>query len=327
MLAGQIVAPGEIKLIEVPEPEFTSSSGEIIFQPEQTCLCGSDLPYFDDAFDGDPATYPRQVGHSLHEMVGTVTKTNGKRYKEGDRVLTVPVNQVGLFERYAVSEQRAIPLDTRVPEEQALMAQPLGTVIFALKKLPKIMDRDIVVVGQGPIGHLFDLTLRNLGAREIIVIDKIESRLRLSRQHGATQVICSAKEDPIEAVKTITHGKGPDIVIEAVGHKDHTMNLCIELSRLGGEILFFGVPPLRIHDIAWYEAFRKNLTIYTSVNPDFERDFPLAMRWIGEGRINVASLITHRFKLAEIQKAFEVFRDREEGALKVNVDFPAADKR
>jgi threonine dehydrogenase-like Zn-dependent dehydrogenase len=326
MLAGQIVAPGQIRLIEVPEPRFTTSSGEIIFQPEQTCLCGSDLPYFDDAFDGDPATYPRQIGHSLHEMVGRVIATNGSRYKVGDRVLTVPVNQVGLFERYAVSEDRAIPLDTRVPAEQALMAQPLGTVIFALKKLPRIMDQDVVIVGQGPIGHLFDLALRNLGAREIIVIDKLESRLKLSRSHGATQVICSAKDDPVEAVRTITRGKGPDIVIEAVGHKDQTLNLCIDLSRLGGQILYFGVPPLRIHDIAWYELFRKNLTIYSSVNPDFERDFPLAMRWIGEGRINVASLITHRFKLAQIQQAFEAFRDRDAGALKVNVDFPTADR-
>lgn len=324
MLAGQIVSPGQIRLIEVPEPQFTRPAGEIIFQPEQTCLCGSDLPYFDDAFDGDPATYPRAVGHSLHEMVGTVTATNGTLYKVGDRVLTVPVNQVGLFERYAVDERRAIPLDTRVPAEQALMAQPLGTVIFALKKLPRIMDLDIVIVGQGPIGHLFNMSLRNLGAREIIVIDKIASRLKLSRQHGATQVICSAETDPIEAVQTITRGKGPDIVIEAVGHKDQTLNLCIDLSRLGGQILYFGVPPLKIHDINWYELFKKNLTIYSSVNPDFERDFPLAMRWIGEGRINVSSLITHRFKLAEIQKAFEVFRDRHEGALKVNVDFPAA---
>lgn len=327
MLAGQIVAPGQIRLIDVPEPQFANPSGEIIFQPEQTCLCGSDLPYFDDAFDGDPATYPRQVGHSLHEMVGTVVETNGTRYKAGDRVLTVPVNQVGLFERYAVSETRAIPLDTRVPAEEALMAQPLGTVIFALKKLPRILDQDIVIVGQGPIGHLFNLCLRNLGAREIIVIDKLESRLKLSRQHGATQVICSAHTDPVAAVQELTRGKGPDIVIEAVGHRDQTLNLCIELSRLAGQILYFGVPPLKIHDITWYELFRKNLTIYTSVNPDFERDFPLAMRWIGEGRMNVASLITHRFQLADIQKAFEVFRDRESGALKVNVDFPAASRR
>ena len=59
------------------------------------------------------------------------------------------------------------------------------------------------------------------------------------------------------------------------------------------------------------------------MNPDFRRDFPLAMQWIGERRINVAPIITHRFPLADIQTAFETFRDRKDGAIKVLVDFPA----
>ncbi|MFO1019593.1 MAG: zinc-binding dehydrogenase [Planctomycetales bacterium] len=330
MLAGQIVAPRKIELVETPEPvlppksENADGSGDIIFQPEITCLCGSDLPFFDDDFDGDPVSYPRQLGHSLHEMVGTVTATNGKRFKVGEKVLTVPVYQVGLFERYRVSENRAIHIDTRVPAEQAMLAQPLGTVIFGLKKLPRIMDLDIAVVGQGPIGHLFNLCLRNLGARKIIGIDLIKSRLALSKHHGATHTICSSETDPVEAVKSITDGKMPDIVIEAVGHKAQALNLAISLSRLAGQILYFGVPPLKVNDINMYEMFVKNITLYTTVNPDFARDFPLAMQWIGEGRVDVSKLITHRYELKQIQQAFECFRDRAEGALKVLVRFPAA---
>ncbi|MGF2076112.1 alcohol dehydrogenase catalytic domain-containing protein, partial [Enterococcus casseliflavus] len=68
-----------------------SGVGEIIFQPEITCLCGSDLPYFCE----DQPEYPLQVGLSLHEMVGTVLDTNGRRFKSGDRVLAVPLRQVG----------------------------------------------------------------------------------------------------------------------------------------------------------------------------------------------------------------------------------------
>ena len=325
MLAGHIVAPNRIELISIPEPTLDGSEGEIIFQPEQTCLCGSDLPYFDGAFDGDePGAYPRAIGHSLHEMVGTVIATSGKRFAAGDRVLAVPVNQVGLFERFRLSELRAIPLDPRVPPEHALLAQPLGTVIFALKKIPHILDMDVAVVGQGPIGQLFNLALRNLGAREIIGIDKLASRLAHSKALGATQTVCTVEEDPIEAVRRITRGAMPDLVIEAVGHRDQALNMCVDLLRLGGKLLYFGVPPMRIHDVRWNDLFRKNLTMYTSVNPDFARDFPLAMRWIGEGRVGVAQLITHRYPLAEIQTAFETFRDRKDGALKVLVEFPAA---
>jgi threonine dehydrogenase-like Zn-dependent dehydrogenase len=330
VLAGLMKHSGRIDLVEYPEPVLgqpptdPSQPGDIIFQPEITCLCGSDLPYFDGNFDGEVAAYPRQMGHSLHEMVGTVVATNGKKFKAGDKVLSVPINQVGLFERFIVSEARAIPVDNRVTAEEAMLAQPLGTVIFALKKLPVILDKDVVVLGQGPIGHLFNLCLRNLGAREIIGIDKLDSRLKLSRQHGATHTICSTKEDPIEAVRRLTNGAGPDIVIEAVGHADQAFNLCIDLSRKGGQLLYFGVPPTQIHGIRWLDLFVKNLTVYTSVNPDFGRDFPLAMRWIGEGRMNVGTVITHRYPLAQMQEAFETFRDRRDGALKVVVQFPAA---
>ncbi len=75
----------------------------------------------------------------------------------------MPIRQRGLYERYTLSEERAIPLDHRRPPEQALLAQPLGTVIFALKKLPSVLDKDVVIVGQGPIGQLFNASLRNLG--------------------------------------------------------------------------------------------------------------------------------------------------------------------
>ena len=75
--------------------------------------------------------------------------------------------------------------------------------------------------------------------------------------------------------------------------------------------------------VRWRDLFYKNLTVHTSVDPDFRRDFPLAMRWIGEGRIDVSKVITHRYRLSEIQTAFETFRDRKDGALKVLVEFPA----
>ena len=75
MLTGELYAPGKIRLIEVPEPKLAPTppdgvSGQIIFQPETTCLCGSDLPYF-NGWD----EWPIEQGHSLHEMIGTVTAT------------------------------------------------------------------------------------------------------------------------------------------------------------------------------------------------------------------------------------------------------------
>jgi len=323
MLVGDMYAPGKIRLIERPEPALSptppaGSTGQIIFQPETTCLCGSDLPYFNGSDE-----WPIEIGQSLHEMIGTVTATNGKKWKVGDRVLAVPNNHLGLQERFIQDEDRAISIATNVPEEEALMAQPLGTAIFALRKLPNIIDLNVVVVGQGPMGQLMNACVRNLGAREIIGIDPIESRLATSLKMGATATICNKTTDPATEVKRILNGQLADLVIECVGHADQAFNVCIDVCATRGQILFFGVPRPTIDGLRWRDLFAKNITVFTSVYPDFHRDFPLAMRWIREGRINVAPLITHRYPLAELQTAFETFRDRKEGAIKVIVDFPA----
>lgn len=323
MFAGDLYAPGKIRLIDIPEPTLTDVppdgiSGQIIFQPETTCLCGSDLPYF-NGWD----EWPIEIGHSLHEMIGTVTATNGRRWNVGDRVLAVPVAQQGLFERYVLDENQAISIATNIPEEHALMAQPLGTAIFALKKLPNLLDVDVAIVGQGPMGQLMNAALRNMGARHIIGIDLLESRLQVSPKMGATATVCNLKQDPVEAVRKILDGSLPDIVIECVGHADQQLNLCIDLCRKGGQLLCFGVPPKLVDGLRWRDLFFKNVTVHTSVGPDFGRDFPLAMRWIGEGRVDVSPIITHRFPLSQLQQAFEMFRDRRDGAIKVIVDFPA----
>ncbi len=324
MLAGRIIKKGHIELVDLPEPRLSparsGAPGEIIFQPEVTCLCGSDLPYFCN----NQPKYPLKDGLSLHEMVGTVIETSGSRFRRGDKVLAVPDGQVGLFERFAMGEERVIPLDPRKPPEAAMLAQPLGTVIFAVKKLQQVIDQDVVVVGQGPMGQIWCSVLRNLGAREIIAIDRLESRLMRSHEFGATATVNSSKEDPIAAVSRITGGALADIVIEAVGHQNQALDLCIDLCRLNGRILFFGMPEEKLHEVRWLDLLRKNITVHTSVNPDFKRDFPLAMRWISEGRIDLSPLVTHRFELRDIQKAFETFRDKTDGALKVVVRFPSA---
>ncbi|MBI1902663.1 MAG: zinc-binding dehydrogenase [Planctomycetia bacterium] len=314
--------PRKIRLVDVPEPKLRGPD-EIIFQVELACLCGSDLVYFEN----DYPEFPPVVGHSLHEMIGRVKETSGTRFQPGDRVLCVPVNQEGLFERFGVSQDRAIPLDPRPSPDEALLAQPLGTVLYALRKLPNLLGLDVAVVGQGPIGQLFNLALRNLGARQIIAIDLLESRLAVSPQTGANVVVNASRQDPAAAVKEATGGAMADVVIEAVGHRDLALNLCVELCRREGKVVFFGVPPAVVNSVNAFALWRKNVTVVASVNPDFAIDFPLAMRWIAEKRVDVRPVITHRFKLAEIQKAFDVFSERRDGALKVFVEFPALESR
>lgn len=321
MLAGHFPVKGRIELIDIPEPvlspEPRTPAGEILFQPELACLCGSDMLYFMHE------EVERQVGHSLHEMIGTVLACNSTAFQPGDRVLAVPEVQVGFFERYVLSAARAVPLDPRLPDDVAVLSQPLGTVIFAMKKLESVLDKDVVVIGLGPIGQMMCATLRNLGARQIIAIDKVPERVELALRMGATAGINNSQKHPLEEVRRLTNGALPEIVIEAVGHSEQVLNLCGELCRYGGEILYFGVPPERLDAVAWRILWRKNITVHTSVGPDFTRDFPLAMRWLAEGRLDLRPLITHRFPMSDSQKAYDIYFKRQNGSQKVFLDFPA----
>ena len=328
MFAARITAKDTIELVDVEEPKLNGNRPDgdstLIFQPELTCLCGSDLPFFCE----EQSEYPLLDGMSPHEMIGTVVASSGDKFQVGDRVLAVPEMQRGFYERYEVPQSRVIPLDDRQPPEVALMAQPLGTAIYALRKLPPLVDLNVVVFGQGPMGQIFNACLRNAGARQIIGVDRVASRLEESPRFGATAMIDTTSDDTVAEVTRLTDGRLADVVIEAVGHENISLNSCIPLCRDHGDILAFGVPPLtKPISLQWVDLFMKSISIHTSVNPDFDSDFPLAMQWVSEGRIDLAPLITHRYEVAKIQEAFEVFRDKTDGAIKVLVDFPAGGQK
>jgi threonine dehydrogenase-like Zn-dependent dehydrogenase len=283
MRAGQITALGRIELVDAGR-QRALADGEVIVAPETGCLCGSDIPYFNEAQE----RYPLDVGLSLHEIVGRVIDSSSPMFQAGDRVLAMPLGLRGLS---------------------------------ALSTLPGLIGSTVAVVGQGPIGLLFNGCLSSLGAARIIGIDVLEPRAARGREFGATDSIAARRTDPIEAVRELTGGIMADLVVEAVGHQEQAFNLCIELCCDSGRLLYFGVPPERIHDVAWHTAFRKSLTVHTSVPADLRPFVTIAMRAIREGRIDPLPLITHRYPFADVQRAFEAYRDRRDGALKVMIDF------
>lgn len=317
MFASEIYGPGRIRLIDVPEPDPMDGPGQILFQPEMGCLCGSDVPFF----LREPL-YDPQPGHSLHEVVGRIIESNGTRHREGELAMSKIPGHTGVRERIWMKEDEANPLPKTLKIEEGVLSQPLGTVIHAARKLPNLVDKRVAIVGQGPMGQLFTSTIRSLGARSIICIDPVAARLEVSELMGATDVINPQELDPVDAVKQLTGGSGADLVIEAVGHHDLALNQCIQMCRPEGRILQFGVPLRGSISIQLDDLFRKNITLITSVDPYPDPDYGLAMSWIGEGRIDVGPLVTHHFPITEIQTAYDTFSGRKDGAIKVFLDFP-----
>jgi threonine dehydrogenase-like Zn-dependent dehydrogenase len=106
-----------------------------------------------------------------------------------------------------------------------------------------------------------------------------------------------------------------------VGHEEQQFNLAAALVRDKGRLLYFGIPPDQRIEVALEPIVRRSLTVHTSVPDDLRPFVTTAQRAIKEGQIDPARIVTHRFSFANVQQAFETYRDRRDGALKVIIDF------
>ncbi len=314
MKAGIVVDKEKVEIVEADEPDMAQyPAGAIKIRTELSALCGSDIPSF--LLDQDD--YPGRLGTSIHEAIGTITQSNSSRFNVGDRVLALPQQIGGCSEYFVSHENVTVPLIDYHSQEQILMSQPLGTVIWAMRKLGSLINKDVVIFGAGPIGQMASHTVSNFGARTVTVVDVVDFRLNVIRKMRATATINAAEQDPLPEIERITEGRMADFAFEMVGHNTETINTCIDAVKRLGTVLCFGVPDDNIYPIHYSKIIRKNINIFGSIGPEAQADFPLAMRWIAEGRIDVSPIITHRLPFTEVQQGFEMFTRERDKAIKI----------
>ena len=333
----QIIGPRKAEIIEVEMPAL--KEGDVRVRIQKTCLCGSDIPYF--AYDqqklldegkpnaaghidySQPKVYPLPVGLSLHECVGVVVESASSDFQEGDFVLALPFDQYGFFEYLTLPESRIFPLpEEPVSKQEILMAQPLGTLLFAWRMMPEIKGKTVAVLGQGPVGLMFNALLKLRGAGTVIGIDRLEERANVGREMGADEIIVSGDAGSLEQLSDLTNGEMADVVIEAAGHADLSFNDAVDLVRKEGTIFEFGVIDTDyVDNYPFGKVFYKNLTVRHSVGAKDKGDFLAAADLIAEGKVDIKPLLTHSFPFANAQTAYETFVDRKDGAIKVLIDF------
>jgi L-iditol 2-dehydrogenase len=321
MKAARWVDVGRVVCQEVPRP--SPADGEILVRTAYTSICGSDLH---SVYGGAP---PPSVlaGHPGHESVGEVVESRCPGYEPGDRVLTVPHFVAGrcMAEYQALPGAACIRLPDSAPLSHLLMAQQLGTVIYALRRHPlDLVGREAAVIGQGSAGAFFTFLLKRAGAARVLVSDKSPARLAYSRQLGADLAVDASEGDFRPAVLEATGGRGADLVVEAVGSRE-TFPLSLELAANRATVLWFGLPEgTDDYPFSFGEFFRKFLTAYAISGTQGEPglgSFRYAVRLIAEGAIDVTPLLSHVLPIDEVEKAYQIAHDRTDGALKVSVSF------
>ncbi|HUK35040.1 MAG TPA: alcohol dehydrogenase catalytic domain-containing protein, partial [Vicinamibacterales bacterium] len=134
MKAAQIAARGRINLVEVADLD-SPARGEVIVTAETGCLCGSDIPFFSET----QPVYPLPIGLSLHEIVGRVRASADPSFRAGDRVLAMPLGLLGCAEQLRLGAGRLAPIDDALSNEQAVVSQPMATVLSALSTMPNVV--------------------------------------------------------------------------------------------------------------------------------------------------------------------------------------------
>jgi threonine dehydrogenase-like Zn-dependent dehydrogenase len=320
MLAARITAPRRMEMVEVAEPDLAGANdGAIVVHTALSAVCGSDLPkYYREL---KPGKYPLPDGHSMHECIGTVVMSRSQRFREGDVVLSLPSGSCGLAQRFASHEDVTVALPGGRLDEALVLAQPLGTVICALRRLPPVLDLNTVVLGQGPMGLMFTRMLASHGARRVIGIDPLAHRREAAQVMGATHVLDPHAGELSEQLRAITGGELADLVVEAVGHQSETINTCIDLVRLQGTILAFGIPDDPVYPIRYTDLFRRKALLLPSVAPDAQRDFSLALDLISQRRFDPMPLVSHRMPYTQAPHAFEMATAYSDGAVKILLSY------
>jgi alcohol dehydrogenase len=172
----------------------------------------------------------------------------------------------------------------------------------------------IAIVGAGPVGLAVLLTSQFYSPAAIFMIDLDDKRLAIAKKFGATSLINSADGQAARHVMDLTEGAGVDVAIEAVGIPA-TFDICQAIVAAGGRIANVGVHGKPV-ELRLEKLWDRNISITTRLVDTVTT--PMLLKVVRSGKLQPAQLVTHRFAMTEIMKAYDTFGNAEkEGALKV----------
>lgn len=332
------LGPGKKAFQEHSKP-VVSEPTDAIVRITKTTICGTDL----HILKGDvPSCQPgRILGHEgigIIDQVGPAVTV----FKTGDRVLISCISACGRcvycrklmyshcttggwilgntidgtqaqFVRIPHADNSLYPIPDGADEEALVMLSdilPTGFECGVLNGQVKPGDT-VAIVGAGPVGLSALLTAQFYSPADIIMIDTDQNRLDVAKVFGATQLV---RTNPVEEVMKLTGGKGVDVAIEAVGIPA-TFGICQSIIAAGGRIANIGVHGKSV-ELHLEKLWSSNITITTRLVDTVTT--PLLLKTVRSGKLQPGKLITHRFPLREIMRAYDTFGNAAtERALKV----------
>ena len=352
MRAALFVEKGRIVLDEKPIPDIGPL--DALIRITTTTICGTDIHILKGEY---PVAKGLTIGHEpvgIIEKLGSAVSG----FREGQRVIAGAItpsgtsnaclcgcgSQDGAGTRHgwkamggwkfgntidgAQAEYLRVPdamanlsaVPDELTDEQVLMCPDIMSTGFSGAESGGIRIGDIVAVfAQGPIGLCATAGAKLMGATKIIVVDGVPERLAVARKMGADHTVNFHDGDPVAQIMALTDGRGVDVAIEALGTQT-TFEGALRVLRPGGTLSSLGVysTDIRIPLDAFSAGLGDN-KIVTTLCPGGKERMRRLMSVIEGKRVDLTPLVTHRFKLDDIEKAYDVFGHQRDGVLKVAI--------
>ncbi len=218
----------------------------------------------------------------------------------------------------AMANLAAVP--DGLTDEQVLMCPDIMSTGFSGAESGHVGIGDTVAVfAQGPIGLCATAGARLAGATTIIAVDSVPARMEVSRRMGADHVVDFKACDAVAEIMRITDGRGVDVAIEALGTQA-TFESALRVLRPGGTLSSLGVYSTDLTiPLDAFAAGLADLKIITTLCPGGKERMRRLMAVVASGRVDLKPLVTHRFKLDDIEAAYDLFSHQRDRVLKVAI--------
>lgn len=320
-------------MIDAPVPEI--GPNDLLIKIKITAICGTDIHIYNwDRWSRETIPVPMITGH---EFVGLVAEVGShvSGFSQGDRVsgeghLTcghcrncragkrhlcrntsgVGVNRQGCFAEYLViPASNAFKIDNCISYETAAIFDPLGNAVHTALSFDMVGE-DVLITGAGPIGIMATAVARHCGAKNVVISDLNPYRLKLAEEIGATRAVnvkTHSLEDTMEELGII---EGFDVGLEMSGNSQ-AQNQMFKLMNNGGKVSLLGIPAGEA-PVTWNDIIFKGLTLKGIYGREMYETWYKMASMVKTG-LDLSSIITHRYKVDEFEKGFEVMRSGESG--------------
>jgi L-iditol 2-dehydrogenase len=334
MKAGVLRNVDDISYMSVADPQL--QTGDLLLKVKAATVCGTDIRILRGRKTAG-IRYPSILGH---EFSGEIVETGGHRQfsvgqpvcvcpqfacghcdycKRGAENLCTSMTAMGYEIDGAFAEYVRIPargiesgnvfaMPDGLSFETAALAEPLACVMNGQERVGVAMGDTVTILGAGPIGILHIKLARFAGARKIIVSEPSAARRAVALREGADIAVDPTAEDLVAVVQSETSGLGADVAIVAIG-VPALANEAIRLVRHRGRVSLFAGFNKGAQAELDVNAIHYNEVMVTGAFGLTRMLFERTLSLIASGGLKLESLLTHRFKLADIETAMKVAED------------------